>query len=237
MTCKNCNAEVHSTFCPDCGQPKSVKRIDGHYLVQEFRQILHFDRGMLYTIKELLTNPGQSIINYLTVSRNRLIKPITFILVTSVIYTIAINFFHIEDSFIKFEGEELATTVKIFKWINGHYGYANIIMGIFITFWIKLFFRKSGYNLFEILILLCFVMGVNMLIYSLFAAIADLTKLKVLTIGGEIGIGYCTWAIGQFFGKNNLFNYVKAFLAYVLGMITFAIVAILCGIGIQYIMQ
>ena len=237
MNCKNCNAEVNSKFCPDCGQPTSLKRINGHYIIHEIEHVLHFERGILYTIKELITNPGQNVRNYLSENRSRLVKPIIFIIITSLIYSLTTGFFHIEDQYVKFEGEEIKSTtpVKIFKWIQGHYGYANIIMGIFITFWLKLFFRKYRYNLFEILILLCFVMGVAMLIFSLFSLLQGLTKLNLMNVGGMVGVGYCSWAIGHFFGKDKIFNYVKALFAYILGMATFAFTAIFLGILIDYI--
>ena len=237
MNCKNCNTEISSKFCPGCGQPTSLKRIDGHYIVHEIEHVLHFERGILYTIRGLVTNPGQNIKDYLSETRSRLVKPIIFIIVTSLVYSLIINFFHIEDQYIKFDGGKLGTPIKIFKWIQGHYGYANIIIGIFITFWLKLFFRKHDYNVFELLILLCFVTGIGMLIFSSFALLQGLTKIKLTPIGGMVGIGYHAWAIGQFFGKNKILNYVKAFFAYVLGLITFASGAVSIGILIDSIIK
>lgn len=235
MNCKNCNAELNSKFCPDCGQPVSLKRIDGHYIIHEIEHILHFERGILYTIKELTTNPGHNIRNYLSENRSRLVKPVIFIIITSLIYSLSINFFHIDDQYIKFEGGELMTPVKIFKWIQGHYGYANIIMGIFIALWLKLFFRKYNYNLFEILILLCFVIGIAMLIYSLFALLQGLTKAKLMVVGGMAGTTYCAWAIGSFFGKGQIINYVKALFAYIFGILNFVFLALLVGFLIDFL--
>lgn len=56
-----------------------------------------------------------------------------------------------------------------------------------------------------------------------------------MAIGGMVGVGYYSWAIGHFFGKDKIFNYVKAFFAYILGMITFAFTAIFLGILIDFI--
>ena len=83
MNCKNCNTEISSKFCPDCGQPTSLKRIDGHYIIHEIEHILHFGRGISFTIRELVINPGQNIKNYLLETRSRLVKPIIFIIITS----------------------------------------------------------------------------------------------------------------------------------------------------------
>jgi hypothetical protein len=239
MTCNNCNAEISSKYCSECGQPATLKRIDGHYIIHEIEHILHFERGILYTIKELLINPGQNIKNYLTTNRSRLVKPIIFIIITSLIYTIAINVFHIEDKYVKFEGKNthLNTPKKMFQWISTHYGYANLIMGMFIAFWIKLFFRKHSYNFFEILILLCFTMGVGMLIFALFALIQGVTKINFMSIGGIVGILYCAWAIGSFFGKEKIWNYVKALFAYLFGMALFAISVFALAVAIDMIIK
>jgi hypothetical protein len=227
--CRTCNLEFTSKFCPNCGQPEQLKRIDGHYIAHEIQHILHFERGILFTIKELFTNPGENIRNYLLVNRSRLVKPIIFIIVTSLIYSICSSFFHFEDGYVNYLDNQKTTTSAIFKWIQGHYGYANIIMGIFIALWTKLFFRKYNFNIFEILILLCFVMGMGMLIYSVFGIIQGMTHYNVMQIAGIVGFIYVTWAIGQFFEKGKFFNYVKAFFAYVLGMITSALSAIIIG--------
>jgi Protein of unknown function (DUF3667). len=230
MNCKTCNIELISKYCSNCGQPSQLKRIDGHYIIHEIEHILHFERGILYTIRELITNPGQNVRNYLSENRSRLVKPIIFIIVTSLIYSTCSNFFHIEDGYVNYLDKSKSATSVIFKWIQGHYGYANIIMGIFIAFWIKLFFRKNKLNIFEILILLCFVIGMGMLIFSVFIIIQGLTHFNLMQIAGVFGFVYTTWAIGQFYGMGRIINYVKAFFAYILGMLTFALTAIIIGI-------
>jgi len=237
MNCKNCNEEVKQNFCPNCGQATKIIRIDGQYIAHEIGQILNFDRGILYTIKELLIRPGINIRHFISENRNRLVKPIVFIIVTSLIYSMINHFFHIEDGYINFEEAKESTTGSIFKWVQNHYGYANIIMGLFIAFWTKLFFRKYNYNYFEILILLCFIMGIGMLFFSVFAIFQALTHFDLMQIAGFIGLVYSAWAIGQFFDKSKFLNYVKAFFSYLLGLITFTIVAILIGTLIDLIIK
>ena len=178
MNCKNCNSEVNSNYCPNCGQPKQLKRIDGHYIIHEIEHVLHFERGILYTIRELTINPGQNIRKYLSENRTRLVKPIIFIIITSLIYTILNHLFHIEDSYVKYEdsnGKGLSSVGIFVKWVEEHYGYANIMMGVFIALWLKLFFKKNDFNFYEILIMLCFVMGMGMLIFSIFVIIKGIS--------------------------------------------------------------
>jgi hypothetical protein len=42
-------------------QQDKPQRIDGKYIIHEIEHILHFERGILYTIKELATKPGECV--------------------------------------------------------------------------------------------------------------------------------------------------------------------------------
>ena len=229
MNCTNCDYEINLNYCPNCGQAAKLKRIDGHYILHEIEHVLHFEKGILYTIRELLTKPGENVRYFISENRSRLVKPIIFIIVTSLIYSVINHFYHIEKGYVHYDENSKSTTGLIFKWVQEHYGYSNIIMGVFIAVWTKILFRKYGYNFFEILILLCFVMGIGMLIFAFFAFFQGITKINLMQIAGFVGIAYCTWAIGQFFDKKKPINYLKAFASYMLGMISSGLFAI--GLG------
>jgi len=234
--CTNCNTELNGNFCSNCGQSAKLERIDGHFIKHEIKQVIQFEKGVFYTIKELLVRPGQNIREYISENRNRLVKPIVFIIFSSLIYTLIEHYLQIRDVYVGYEGPEENTTSTIFKWIQGNYGYANIIMGFFITVWTRLLFRKHHYNFYEILTLLCYVMGMVMLIFSLFAAIEGLTKIGFMQYASFVGVVYTSWAIGHFFEKK-ITNYLKAFTAYMLGTSTFAFTVFLLGTLIDLIFK
>lgn len=229
MECKNCSAEVSHKYCSNCGQPIALKRIDRHYIMHEMEHILHLERGIFYTIKELALKPGDSVKLFIAENRIRLVKPVIFIIVTSLIYTIVTHLLHIEEGYVGYTDGKSSATASIMKWVQDHYGYANIIMGVFIAFWTGLFFKRYGYNFFEILILLCFVMGIAMLIFTVFAILQGLTHIRLVEIGGYVAVIYCTWSIGQFFDKTKPASYLKALGAYLLGMITSVLFALVLG--------
>jgi len=233
--CKKCNNELNGNFCSNCGQPTRVTRINGQYLLHEVGSVLNFQKGILFTIKELLIKPGQNIREFIAEDRNRLVKPIMFLIVCSLIYTLATRFFHFHNGYFYYSGEEKSTETLVFGWIQNNYGYVNILMAIFISGWIKIFFKKYGYNLFEILILLCFVMGIGMLLFAFFGIVDSLTDLKVIDKGFVIGMLYIPWAIGQFFDQKKYINYLKAFVSYFLGMMTFLFSVILLVFIIDWI--
>jgi hypothetical protein len=236
--CKNCNAEVTQNFCPNCGQSVTLKRIDRHYISHEVQHLLHFEKGVFYTAKELLARPGSSIKEFITENRNKHMKPVPFLVLTSLLYIIIAHFFHADK--IDNEKEKLlfgeSSIGDIQHWIQTHYGYANIIMGIFIALCVKLLFRKYKYNLFEISILICFVMGQGMLFITLETFFVGLLNEQIyIGILMIISFAYPTWAIGQFFDKSKAFSYVKAFFAYTLGYLFFQFFIIIVGLTVDLI--
>ena len=232
-SCTNCDSPMTGNYCATCGQPAHIKRINVHYIMHEIQHVLHVEKGLIYTVKELLIRPGQRVREYITENRNRLVKPVIFIIITSLIYTVISHYFHLDVGYIEFKDTAGSGVNIINDWVQNHYGYSNILMGIFIALWTKLFFRKYGYNFFEILILLCFVMGIGMLLFSVFAIAEGLSHLKLMPISAFVFFVYSAWAIGQFFDKQKFANYLKAFGAYMLGMISFSIVTTLLGVALN----
>ncbi len=230
--CKHCNQTVSTNYCGHCGTPVALKRVDKHYVIHEIQHVLHFEKGILYTVKELFMRPGKSIRTFLKENRSRLVKPIIFIILTSLVYTTISHIFHQEKDF---SANPMAgsTYMAILAWSESHYGYANLIIGAFVAFWLKLLFKKSGYNFFEFIITLCFVFGICMLIYSLMALITGLTGIEMGVIGGVLPFIYCTWAIGQFIDGKKVGSYVKAFLAYFLGIFFCLFTALVIGVIID----
>jgi hypothetical protein len=229
MHCKRCGEIITDKYCGHCGSPAFLTRVDGHYIAHEVQHLLHFEKGLLYTVKELLLRPGKSMRTFITEDRSRLVKPVVFIIITSVIYTFIAHFFHIDKKHVDAAAGQSAIAATM-AWVEGHYGYANIIMGIFIGAWLKLLFLKSKYNFFEVIIMLCFVMGVGMLLFAAFAVVDGLAHINSGAVASTIAILYCTWAIGQFFNPKKVTSYLLAFIGYILGMITFWIAAMLVGL-------
>lgn len=225
-TCSNCKTTISDNFCGHCGQTSNLKRIDGRFILHEINHVLHFEKGFLFTVKSLLIDPGQSVRTFISENRSKLVKPVIFIVVTSLIYTIISHWFHVEVDRSPVEKSILADIGIILDWLQHHYGYANMIMGVFITLWLKLFFRKYRYNFFEILILLCFVMGIGMLLLAVSAIIEGLSGFHLVWITEGLSVIYSAWAIGQFYGKSKFTIYVKALGAYLLGMLSYWVLII-----------
>ena len=219
---------------------KEPKRIDRHYISHEIQHLIHFDKGFLFTVKGLLTRPGKSVREFLLKDRTKYVKPVLFLIITSVIFTFTIHSLHIRFSF--FNVDEIIPlkgkirSKEIGEWTDSHSGYAQLIMGIFIAFWIKIFFNKFKYNIYEILVLLSFVLGEAVLILTFFTVSAQVFESGYLaTFGIIIYFTYIIWAIGQFFGEKKAVNYVKSSLVYFLGNATYMGVLVLIAYLLTFI--
>jgi hypothetical protein len=237
MNCKNCTSKIHGNYCAHCGNAAKLKRIDGHFILHEIEHVLHFEKGLFFTIRELLLRPGKCVKEYVTENRSRLVKPIIFIIVTSLIYTLVAHFFHIEKGMIKISDDKAASAIAISNWVHTHYGYANILMGFFIACWLRIFFRKHDVNFFEISILLSFVMGMGMLFLAIAVVLNGITGLHLTSIFGVIIFVYLSWSIGQFFDPSKRINFIKAGAAYILGFVTFNGSTLLLGFGYDAFMK
>lgn len=237
MNCKNCVSKIHGNYCAQCGQPAKLKRIDGQFILHEIEHVLHFEKGLFFTIRELLIRPGRSVRGYIAENRSRLMKPIIFIIVTSLIYSLMEHFFQIEKGYFNMSDDK-ATSIKLISdWVHNHYGYANIIMGFFIACWLKIFFWKYDVNIFEIAILLAFVMGMGMLFLAIAAFLKGVTALNLMPIASVFTFVYLSWSIGQFFERDKFASYLKASAAYILGFTTFSACAWIAGAGYDAIMR
>jgi hypothetical protein len=211
---------------------QKLKRIDAHYVLHEIQHVLHLEHGYLFTIRELLLRPGKTIRTFLFEDRTKYVKPVIFLIFSAVIFSLIIHFFHVEYSFFNInkiaplQGKIRAK--EIGDWTNSHIGYTNLLIGVFIGCWIKIFFKTFRYNIFEIIVLLCFALGQAILLLGIFMLFASLFNSATLaSIGIFCYFGYTIWAIGQFFGEQKPIHYIKSLLAWLLGNASFLITLIL----------
>ena len=95
--CINCARAVtgpEQKFCPGCGQPTPVHRIDWHFLGHELEHsVLHMDRGILYSLRELMLRPGRLMRDYIDGRRGNHVKPLLLIMVSAAAVVLLNRFF------------------------------------------------------------------------------------------------------------------------------------------------
>jgi hypothetical protein len=95
--CVNCGRAVTApdqAFCPGCGQPTPVHRIDWHFLGHELEHsVLHMDRGVLYSLKGLMLRPGHLMRDYIEGRRGGQVKPLMLLMIMAAVVVLASKFF------------------------------------------------------------------------------------------------------------------------------------------------
>jgi len=167
-------------------------------------------------------------------------KPLPFLILTALLFTIVLHYTH-ADKIYSDPIKVLAGKTKIydiFHWMEGHHGYANLINGFFIALSIKLFYRKYQYNLFEIIVLLCFVIGQSTFLLTIVTIFLGTFNPKIYQIiGGIVNLGYSTWAIGQFFDNSKMWGFIKSFFVIISGFILTYTTFIISGLTADLIIR
>lgn len=162
-TCKNCGTLLTGNFCHECGQKADIHRITLPHLLHEFFHALtHADKGVLFLMKEMCYRPGFVAKEYVEGKQKKYFNPLTFLVLVSAVFAIVAmksGYFQAMDNgatpdygrMPKQVAEYMAESMQIF--VNHGKLISLIVMVPVLTFLSYVFFRKSGYNFAENLVL------------------------------------------------------------------------------------
>jgi hypothetical protein len=81
--CPNCNNLIIENFCGNCGQ-KKFKRIDKKYVLDEVQySLIHTNKGLLYSAKKIIRNPGKTAREFVEGNRVNHYKPLLLVFLLS----------------------------------------------------------------------------------------------------------------------------------------------------------
>ncbi|MBK8628540.1 MAG: DUF3667 domain-containing protein [Saprospiraceae bacterium] len=247
--CKNCEQDFEGNFCNHCGQSSNTKDINFSSVFYEIQSaILQIDKGILFTTKELLIRPGNTIREYIYGKRVKHFKPFAYILLLSTIYILLAQYSH-KTTFWEeiFQGMTDSSTeiskdnstgrtnlfVEILQWMKNNYAYTTILTIPIISLASYWSFYKAKYNYFQHLILHAYMAGQRTAIYLILIPIiyfiSDQTMKDVFDVIKMI-IGFLLnfWTYFQFFDKTKPFKKIVLIgLTYLLISIIFLIIIVL----------
>ena len=211
--CQNCNTALQGKYCSNCGQSSETHKIDGHYLWHDVQHgLLHFDKGILFTTKELFTRPGNSIREFLEGKRAKHFQPISLVLVLAGIYGLLFHFFKINmfENYVvaSGSGERVGhineAIEKMSEWIGQHYSILALLQIPIFTIGTYLCFRKSGYSFVEHLILNTFLIGQRLILHIITFPLYYISNgtpmlTSVDRIINLIGYALAIWTLIQLF--------------------------------------
>lgn len=190
--CKNCNHRFHGNFCNHCGQAADTHKLSLHHIWHDLQHgLFHFDNGIFYTSKQLLTRPGNAIRDFINGKRVRYFKPLSFVIVLATLYGL-LNHYLIDKSFdeqhIQTANDVVDAYEKVTRWIFNHLAYAALILTFTTTLASHLVFKKQGYNLAEHLVLNTYYRGLVLVIALLLFPLSYLSHR-----GGAEGLKTYAW--------------------------------------------
>ena len=230
--CQNCNTELQGKYCSNCGQSAETHKINVHYLWHDIQHgLLHLDKGILFTTRELFTRPGHSIREFLEGKRVKHFKPISLVLVLAGIYGLLFHFFKI-DMFANYvvisgSGEKVnhlnEVIGKTSDWIAQHYSILALLQIPIFTIGTYLCFRKGGYNFVEHLIINTFLVGQRLILHIITFPIYYISSgtpmlIKTDRIINLIGYALAIWTLIQLF-KNQRKRILKTIFSLLISLL------------------
>jgi hypothetical protein len=186
LICANCQHQAlpPAHYCSQCGQHLHVHRINAHYLWHELQHgLLHVDKGILYTAKELTQRPGRMVREFLAGNRAAHFKPVSYLVITAGLYGFLQQF---APKFVRPASTAPALAQSVSRWMAGHMAWSWLIVLPLLAciLWL-LFRRRARFNYFESLVLLLYLVGQTFVFRLL---------LLPFRYMGNTGISFTTWA-------------------------------------------
>lgn len=224
IVCKNCQNIFSGNYCNNCGQTADTHKINFHFLWHDIQHgLLHFDKGILYSFKELFTRPGHSVREFIEGKRVRHFKPLSLVVVLATLYGFLFHYFHVKyisssDNSLDYE--------SINEWVLTHFSWTTVLTIPLYTIGTYIVFKNQGYNFVQLFVLNTFKASQRLFVQILaFPAALYLYKSGhsqlFLTITYIIGLILIFWTNIQFFNK---ISKTKAFLLSIVSHLIFLIV-------------
>lgn len=231
--CLNCGHSTDNTYCSYCGQKTDTGRLNTHFLWHEVQHaVIHLDKGILFTIKELFTRPGHSIREFIEGKRVRHFRPLMFLFVLAGIYGYLNHTLHLVEP-------QLSTntiSAKAVQWVITHYSFTELMILPFFSLATWLAFRKWGFNYFEHIALNAFLGGqrivIHLLLVPVFYTCKNSLLLTLLKISSEaiMLVISCVTYVQFFKGHSGFHTLARLLLAFLYMVLIVLLVSVMIGI-------
>lgn len=210
IICKNCKHLVGEKYCGQCGQEASTHKISGHFLWHDIQHgFFHFDKGILYTLRELFTRPGFTIKEYLEGKRVKHFKPISLVIILAGIW--GLLYHYLPSSNTHSVAENTTRLALITKWLRDHYSIAELINLPFYALASFVVFRI--YNYWEHLVINAFLIAqkivISIVMLPILVSLKDHnTQIIASVMMALISFSLVYWSNSQLF---SVFSKLKVF--------------------------
>lgn len=170
--CLNCGQIIIGNYCSNCGQ-KKYRRIDRKYIIEEAQySLLHTNKGFLYSVKNILKNPGKTAREFIDGNRVNHYKPILLAFVLSGISAfISIKLIGIykvmENMTVNGKAVNSPQMHEIMSYVTSYNSFIALLMIPFFALLTKSLFYKWGNNYYEHVVMNAFFQSYYTIIYIL----------------------------------------------------------------------
>lgn len=254
--CKNCSTSFEGKFCPNCSQKADTHRLTlGHFAHETTHAVTHTDKGILLLIKAMFTRPGLVARDYMEGKRKRYFNPITFILIMMAVQVFATKQTDFNGKFTrqmqkmygqlakmnpksvereKDFNQRMEQTDKQMALMNDNTKILNFIFIPFLSLLTWLFFKKSGFNYAENLILNILIGGQLVVWFFIFCIVPVLIKpslvLLVMYLFMLFSFAYAIVAYKQFYQQKWGWTILK-------GLTLQLIYFVVLGVASEYVLK
>jgi Protein of unknown function (DUF3667) len=225
MTCKNCSTALAKEyeFCPRCGETAHPHRLNLKHVFHEFiHAFVHADKGIFLLVKELAYYPGKAALAYTDGVRKKYFNPVSFLLITG-----GLAFFLRHKLAVIVPEGSKKMTLYTTEFVHQYTTPIIILTVPLLSVYSWLFFKKSGKNYAENIVMNMYMMGE----YHLFAIIIFILPafffphlFFVFTAASFLMMGvYYYFTCKNFFQQSNQITVVKVIMIETLYLITTAL--------------
>ena len=162
MVCISCKLEHDFKFCPNCGEKSATKKITFSSTVEDtFTTVYSMDRGFLYNLKALFSQPQKITNEYIKGKRNGIFNPISFLVFSVTLYLLLATFLHVPSENIEpkkaLEPGLRKISYEVGYFLRAYIKYFWVLSIIPLGLSLKVVFKK--YDFFENLAVGSFIVG------------------------------------------------------------------------------
>ena len=232
-TCKNCNSEVNSNYCHNCGQRTSIHKVTFSETFQDvINSMFSIDAPLWVTIKTLILNPGKLFRDYLSGKRKTYYKPVTFFILTTIVFVLVKALLNYDpmQNMVRVQQKSIDMNLFYDAGIYMAKNINNIIFTFVFSFAVmtKLFFYKK-YSLAEYVAVSFFVVGFYMIITTVSMSLLQFGVAQLRMAPFILMFFYVIYALTSLFQTKDLLTIIKIVFVYFFAIIFYLVL----GYGIS----
>ncbi len=215
---------------------EAAPRLTMAYLLKQgLRKFLSIEQGWVNTAVGLTRSPGTMLKEYIAGNRSAYMHPLSYLVLNSLMVFFAMQLFNLQEMLMSSDNYDFGASVTPmqirsqaetsgFAFQNNNLTYIGLVIPL--AFFLRWFFRKTGYNLAEMSVVALYTVshaGLISILVMPVLLIWDLNALDYTIIGLSVSLSFFLYAAWSFFNRS-IWAGIKTCFAYLFAYVTFIII-------------